>query len=202
MASRYDITPPTILGARPVTALSDAELMLVGITDPNFGKFAAELRKRGLMGAWEKKNTSPNFTFASVLKDAVVFYGAAVGGAMLAGGAISAGATATTPAAAGAATAATTSTVAASAATTTATAATTGGIVNTTLGTTLSGWMADAAALGVSAQGLQQTFAAPPKAAPVAAETPNSVAGGITTQQALIGVGGLVLAIILIRVVI
>jgi hypothetical protein len=62
--------------------------------------------------------------------------------------------------------------------------------------------MADAAALGVSAQGLQQTFTQPRQAAPVAAQTPNSVAGGITTQQAIIGVGGLVLAILLIRAVI
>jgi hypothetical protein len=138
---------------------------------------------------------------AGMVVGAAAIYGvtALIGSAATPAAAGAATTTAATPAAAGAAT---TSTVAASAATTTATAATTGGIVNTTLGTTLSGWMADAAALGVSAQGLQQTFAKPQQAAPVMAQTPNSAAGGITTKQALIGVGGLVLAIVLIRAVI
>lgn len=168
---------------------------------------SSEVYSEGInLGVWVRGPSLWESTFKPLLQTA-----AQVGVVFAAGAALSAGAGALgmTPAATGAATAATgaatTSAVAATAATTTAAAATvTGGIVNTTLGTTVSGWLADAAAIGVSVQGLQQTFT-PAKAAPaaaVAAQTPNNIGGGITTKQAVIGVGGLVLAIILIRAVI
>lgn len=78
MASRYDVEPKTIKPAgTSVSLLSNAQLLAVGITDPNFGAYADEMRRRGIMAQWEAANTSQSYNIGSIIKDAVVFYGTA-----------------------------------------------------------------------------------------------------------------------------